>query len=109
MASTTMAALATQTRFVRQQRRMALPLTELDAECFHAALQSWRAYGSDDCSDALTRAEGRLRSGYDEGESRLALLARLVAGFLLFLGHPTPGFHYMIIAFWSGKSPSTIT
>src|SRR5512137_2745548 len=36
-------------------------------------------------------------------------LARLIAGLLLFLGHPSPGFHYMIIAFWSGKSPSTIT
>lgn len=79
VASAAMAALAAQTRFVRQQRRMELPLTELDAECFHAALQSWRSYGSDDCSDALIRAEGRLRSTYDEGESRLALLARLVA------------------------------
>ncbi|UVI38938.1 hypothetical protein [Qipengyuania spongiae] len=79
VASSAMAALAAQTRFVRQQRRMALPLTELDAECFHTALRLWRAYGGEEGSDALTRAEGRLRASYDEGEGRLAMLARLVA------------------------------
>lgn len=71
--SLAMAALAAQARFAQAQRRMELPLGELPGELFHAALLAARtAVGDDGGSDAVLRAD------YDEGASRLALLARLV-------------------------------
>ena len=78
VASAAMAVLAAQTRFVRQGRRMELPLSELDGDLFHEALRIWREYPENDLSDALTRAESRMRADFDEGEGRLALLARLI-------------------------------
>lgn len=69
-----MAALAAQARFAQAQRRMQLPLGELPAELFHAALLAARVAGHDDAA----RAEARLRAGYEEGAGRLALFARLV-------------------------------
>ncbi|GMM94423.1 hypothetical protein [Qipengyuania sp. MTN3-11] len=79
VASTAMAVLAAQTRFVRQQERMELPLTELAGELFDETVRIWREFVQDDSSDALTRAESRLRSEFDEGSGRLALLARFIA------------------------------
>ncbi|MBU7579587.1 MAG: hypothetical protein KAF27_03830 [Porphyrobacter sp.] len=66
VASLAMATLAAQSRFVQSQRRMELPLGELPAELFHALVG--RA-----CDQAT-----RLQAAYDEGASRLGLLARLV-------------------------------
>lgn len=71
IASLAMQVLAAQSRFIQTQRRMELPLAELPAELFHAVL-------------ARSQTEGcvgiaRLQAGYDEANSRLALLARLVA------------------------------
>ena len=79
IASTAMAALAAQARFAQSQRRMELPLGELSGELFHEALVSWRAYNGERESDALTRAEAKMRAGFDESAGRLALFARLVA------------------------------
>ena len=64
-----MAALAAQSRFVQGQRRMELPLGELPAELFHTLLAT------------LPGGPGRagLVAAYDEGASRLGLMARLVA------------------------------
>ena len=79
IASTAMAALAAQARFAQTQRRMELPLAELPGELLHETLLGWRNYNGDKRSDAMTRAEAKIRGSYDEGTGRLALFARLVA------------------------------
>lgn len=79
-ASAAMAALATQARFAQSQRRMELPLAELPGDLFHEMLLGWRAFNGQRRSDAMIRAEAKLRNGYDESANRLALLARLVSG-----------------------------
>lgn len=79
VASTAMSALAAQARFAQAQRRMELPLAELPGDLFHEVLVSWRTYNGERVSDALTRAEGKMRSNFDESASRLALFARLIA------------------------------
>lgn len=69
IAELAMNALAAQSRFIQSQRRMQLPLGELPAELFDAVLGT-----------GLDRAaRTRLQQAYDEGASRLGLLARLVA------------------------------
>lgn len=73
-----MKALAAQARFVQGQRRMELPLGELPAEVFHAALQAWRTGAGPSTSPAHNAAETSLREAFDEGSSRLALFERLV-------------------------------
>ncbi len=76
-----MATLAAQARFVQQQRRMELPLGELPAELFDRVLSSaaeWRA--AQQGAQGSARTVGTWRRNYDEGASRLALLARLVEG-----------------------------
>lgn len=61
--------LAAQSRFIQSQGRMQLPLAELPAELFAAVLGA----GGD------PEACAALQQSYDEGASRLGLLARLVA------------------------------
>lgn len=79
-ASAAMAALAAQARFAQAQRRMELPLAELPGDLFHEMLLAWRAFNGQRRSDAMVRAEAKLRNGYDESANRLALMARLVSG-----------------------------
>ena len=79
-ASAAMAALAAQARYSQAQRRMELPLAELPGDLFHELLLGWRAFNGHRRSDAMIRAEAKLRNGYDESANRLALLARLVSG-----------------------------
>lgn len=69
VAELAMNALAAQSRFIQSQRRMELPLTELPAELFHRLVTARRH----------TPALEALRQAYDEGASRLGLLARLVS------------------------------
>jgi hypothetical protein len=70
--------LAAQARFGQSQRRMKLPLSELPADLLHGALIALRTVkGSGEAVDA---AEVAIRSRYDEGGSRLGLIARLVTG-----------------------------
>lgn len=78
VASNAMAVLAAQARFAQAQRRMELPLRELPAEVAHEVLLCWRQYNGDRRSDAMVRAESKMRSGFDERLSRLSQLARLV-------------------------------
>jgi hypothetical protein len=73
-----MALLAAQARFVQAQRRMQLPLTELPADLFFAALQALRGVEAEPAATAM--AETMFRAQYDEGRSRLGLLSRLVLG-----------------------------
>ena len=70
IAELAMNALAAQSRFIQTQRRMSLPLGELPPELFHAITA---AHVPD--REALRR----LCAGYDEGASRLGLLARLAS------------------------------
>lgn len=71
--------LAAQTRFVQSQRRMQLSLQELPADMLHSALVVLRNhYGGQDAHAA--QADRSFCEGYDEGRSRLGLMARLVLG-----------------------------
>lgn len=83
-ATTAMAALAAQARFIQQQRRMELPVAELPGDLFHEVIGLWRTMdGSQEAAGAMTaaaHAEMDLRARYDEGASRLGLLSRLVTG-----------------------------
>lgn len=72
LAGAAMAAMAAQASFIEQQRRMALPLGELPADLFAAALAALR--GLEEGDDAATTSV----RAYDEGRGRLALLTRLV-------------------------------
>jgi hypothetical protein len=75
-----MQVLAAQARFGQAQRRMTLSLFELPGDEFHAALIAFRsAMGPDlETSDRVAAAERELRHTYDEGNSRIGLLARLL-------------------------------
>jgi hypothetical protein len=79
-ATAAMAMLAAQVRFMQHARRMELPLGELPGDLFHTALQAMRAHIGENEPDAAERALTRLRESYDEGKSRLALIARLMTG-----------------------------
>ena len=72
-----MAALAAQARFAQAQRRMELPLAELPGELFHLVLQAAREIPFTGQDDSANHADARLRASYNEGATRLALLARL--------------------------------
>ncbi len=75
-AALSMRVLAAQARFRQQQRRMHLPLNELPADLFFKSLQYLRKLEGDESE--LTTAEKSLRATYDEGESRLGLITRLI-------------------------------
>jgi len=79
-AGTGMMALAAQARFAQSQRRMELPLCELPGDLFHSALITMRAQASEQEDGAAEKAEAELRAKYDESNSRLGLIARLVTG-----------------------------
>ncbi|SHN53783.1 hypothetical protein [Erythrobacter sanguineus] len=73
IAELAMNTLAAQSRFIQSQRRMELPLGELPAELFHALVAGVERQIDDAAGIA------RLQQTYDEGASRLGLLARLVS------------------------------
>ncbi|GAA0279590.1 hypothetical protein GCM10009127_20890 [Alteraurantiacibacter aestuarii] len=78
MAALSMRVLAEQARFVQQQRRMELPLAELPGDLFHRALLILRTL--DDEADGAQRTEAGLRDRFDESNSRLGLITRLIMG-----------------------------
>lgn len=77
-ANSAMTLLASQARFIQQQRRMELPIHELPGDLFHHALMIFRDGACEGAADASAEAETDLRGAYDEGASRLGLLSRLV-------------------------------
>ena len=79
LASAAMASLTAQARFAQTQRRMELPLTELPGDLFHDLLMGWRSFSGQLRSDAMIRAEAKLRNGYDEGAGRISLMSRVVS------------------------------
>ena len=79
VAALAMALLAAQARFVQAQRRMQLPLNELPGDLLHTALGALHGMAGER-TDIAQAAEARIRADYDEGRSRLGLIARLVTG-----------------------------
>lgn len=81
VAAAAMALLAAQARFVQQQRRMELPLKELPGDLLHNALLACRAEIGQDAEQQaqFAAAERSIRTGFDEGRSRLGLMARMLA------------------------------
>lgn len=79
-ASTAMAALASQARFLQSQRRMELPVSELPADLFDQILQARSDETATETASLSQATIERLRGAYDESATRLALLSRLVAG-----------------------------
>ncbi len=82
-ATNAMSYLAAQARFMQQQRRMELPLTELPGDLFHTAVLTLAAHANTsqaggNVKDTMKIAEARLRKDFDEGKSRLGLLSRLI-------------------------------
>ena len=82
LAAAAMRCVATQARFMQNQRRMELPLFELPAELVHTATKLMCAYCQDQ-PEAAQRLRDRLRSEYDESERRVGQITRLVMG----MGH----------------------
>lgn len=77
-----MAFLAAQARFIQAQRRMQLPLTELPGDLLHTALLGLRSHAGDgdEAQAHASEAERAIRAQFDEGLSRLGLIARTVTG-----------------------------
>lgn len=80
VANIAMSFLASQARFVQQQRRMELPIAELPGDIFHTVFDVWRECTVPDLNDAMQSAEHQLRAAFDEGSSRFGLMSRLVTG-----------------------------
>jgi hypothetical protein len=82
VAASSMALLAAQARFVQNQRRMQLPLSELPGDLLHAGLLALRGVAADDAEsqNQAVVAEQKLRASFDESRSRLGLISRLVTG-----------------------------
>lgn len=80
VAGSAVSLMAAQARFGQTQRRMQLPLTELPGDLLHTALMAMRHHAAtfDADDEASAKAEGRIRSRYDESRSRLGLIARTV-------------------------------
>ncbi|QUL38647.1 hypothetical protein [Erythrobacter sp. JK5] len=79
VAELAMAALAAQSRFMQSQRRMALPLSELPAELFHAVLKRWQSFMKRIGQPPSGEVIQSIKQSFDEGASRVGVLARLVS------------------------------
>lgn len=79
IAELAMNTLAAQSRFVQGQRRMELPLGELPAELFLAAIGRFEATLDESAGNGPALSLATLKQDYNEAASRLGLLARLVS------------------------------
>lgn len=84
VAATATAMLASQARFGQAMRRMELPLEELPADLFHLVLATMRVVAQDAgqadsaTPERVSRAEVTLRRHYEERETRLGLIERVI-------------------------------
>lgn len=84
IAATATAMLAAQARFGQAMRRMELALEELPADLFHLALATMRVVAQDAgqadpaMADRVSAAEAHLRRHYEERETRLGLIERVI-------------------------------
>lgn len=76
IAGLAMTALTAQARFIARQQRLETVAAELPAEAMHEALLALGAVAG----EPGVAAAAQLRAQYDEGRTRLALLARLALG-----------------------------
>ena len=74
-----MSTMTAQSRFIQSQRRMQLPLRELPAELFHAIVKKWEIHCERSKIPSPKAALQELKREFDEGASRIGLLARLTA------------------------------
>lgn len=77
LSTAAMHVLAAQARFIQQQRRMELPLTELPGDLFHKTLVALRESGAGDAA-IVARSEARLRASFDEGRQRIGQITRFI-------------------------------
>ncbi|MEM6826927.1 MAG: hypothetical protein AAF553_03200 [Pseudomonadota bacterium] len=75
---TAMQALAAQSRFLQAQSRMQHPLDELPADVLERALRIWVRATPVDREPEVSAAMRAIKLDYDEAETRLGLIARLV-------------------------------
>ncbi len=107
--------LAAQARFCQAQRRMRLPLGELPGDLLHALLLVMRTLASHDAQADQTaaQAEAAIRSRFDEGQSRLGIISRLVTGMgggaiaALSVGHGGTAVFLSALALASGQDRDT--
>ena len=106
---TAMRLLAAQARFLQAQRRMEMPLGELPGDLFHCALQIMQTFAGEAGEGASGAAAAQLRDAYDESDSRIGLLARMVTGMgnggvaALSLHHAGPALFTTALALASGQ------
>jgi hypothetical protein len=79
IAELAMNTLAAQSRFMQSQRRMAMPIGELPAELFQTVLNRFETTSEARGSVFAARAVGLVKQDYNEGASRIGLLARLIS------------------------------
>ena len=109
-AALAMALLAAQARFMQNCRRMELPMHELPGDLFHAALMALRNRGG----AGIELIERRLRASYDEGASRLGLIARAITGLgdeapdALSIDRAGPAIFASALAMTSGQERSSV-
>ena len=111
VASSAMVLLASQARFATSQRRMQLPLSELPGDLLHASLLALRGHAGDSpaIEPAVTLAEQAIRARFDEGRSRLGLIARIVSSMgggataALSIAHGGVGIFLSALALASGQ------
>lgn len=72
--------LAAQARFGQNMRRMELPLHELPGDLFHLAVRITRALAEESANTSAkgASAEARLRQNYEERDTRLGLIERVL-------------------------------
>ena len=105
--------LAAQARFCQSQRRMTVALGELPGDLLHDALLALRAVHG--CNPGVDAAEAAIRARYDEGGSRLGLIARLVIGMgggavaALTVGHAGVAIFLSTLALASGQDRDLAT
>jgi hypothetical protein len=108
-AASAVALLAAQARFAQTQRRMQLPLGELPGELLHSALIALRHVAGEAREAFCPIVEGAIRARYDEGRTRLGLIARLISGMgggataTLSVSHAGVGMFLSALAMASGQ------
>jgi hypothetical protein len=109
-----MALLAAQARFAQGQRRMQLAVGELPGDLLHSALLAFQQAVGEAHHEAANAAVATIRRGYDEGRSRLGLMARLLSGLgggisaALKIGHSGVAIFLSAVALASGQGRETV-
>ena len=112
VSETARAMLAAQARFGQKMRRMELPLHELPGDLFHLALRTMRALAEErhETSSRAASVENGLRQNYEERETRLGLIERVLialredAGQALVLERAGVAIFLTTLAIGSGQS-----